>query len=33
MPMRTGFLPYEPRHRERCLALFDENCPDSFAIF
>jgi GNAT superfamily N-acetyltransferase/diadenosine tetraphosphate (Ap4A) HIT family hydrolase len=25
------FLPYEPRHREGCLALFDQNCPDHFA--
>ena len=27
----ASFRPYEAQDRERCLAIFDENCPEFFA--
>jgi GNAT superfamily N-acetyltransferase len=29
--MDPEFAPYGPEHREACLAVFDENCPEFFA--
>jgi GNAT superfamily N-acetyltransferase len=28
---RVGFSPYDEAHRDRCLAVFDANCPEFFA--
>jgi GNAT superfamily N-acetyltransferase len=30
--MDPQFEPYDPHHREACLAVFDENCPEFFAV-
>jgi GNAT superfamily N-acetyltransferase len=31
MPSTPQFVPYAPEHRDACLELFDENCPEFFA--